>query len=157
MKLVNSFELSKRICDCLSDGNNDKSNEEAEIVLYNELSQISNDSFVKAALLRLCERVGELKDSKIKVYILERYNPSYKPEPEVFTDGNKALETVRGEYYDQMNKLGTSQEKSDAGYGSCGCYWNFDGNSYIGDCLIDCDYDGNRWEWRITECKIEVG
>ena len=35
--------------------------EETETALYNELSQISNDSFVKAALLRLCERVEELE------------------------------------------------------------------------------------------------
>lgn len=28
-----------------------------------ELSQISNDSFIKAALLRLCERVEELEEN----------------------------------------------------------------------------------------------
>lgn len=59
---MNSSELAKRICDCLSDGYDDEEfREETETALYNELSQISNDSFVKAALLRLCERVEELE------------------------------------------------------------------------------------------------
>ena len=61
---MNSAELSKRICDCLSDGYDDEeSREETEIALYNELSQISNDSFAKVALLRLCERVEELEEN----------------------------------------------------------------------------------------------
>lgn len=59
---MNSFELAKKICDCLSDGYDDEeSREETETALYNELSQISNDSFVKAAFERLCERVEELE------------------------------------------------------------------------------------------------
>ena len=59
---MNSYELSIRICNCLSDGYDDEeSREETETALYNELSQISNDSFIKAALLRLCERVEELE------------------------------------------------------------------------------------------------
>lgn len=38
---MNSFELTKRICDCLSDGYDDEENrEETETALYNELSQI---------------------------------------------------------------------------------------------------------------------
>lgn len=63
---MNSAELAKRICDCLSDGYDDEEfREETETALYNELSQISNDSFVKAALLRLCERVEELENNKM--------------------------------------------------------------------------------------------
>ena len=59
---MNSAVLSRRICDCLSDGYDDEeSREEMETALYNELSQISNNSFVKVALLRLCERVEELE------------------------------------------------------------------------------------------------
>lgn len=59
---MNSYELVKKICDCLSDGYDDEqSREETEIALYNELSQIKNDSFIKAALLRLCECVEDLK------------------------------------------------------------------------------------------------
>lgn len=61
--LMNSAELSKRICDCLSDGYDDEeSRKETEIALYNELSQIGNDSFIKAAFLRMCERVEELEN-----------------------------------------------------------------------------------------------
>ena len=60
---MNSADLAKRIFDCLSDGyDNEEFREETEIALYNELSQISNDSFIKAALLRLCERVEELEE-----------------------------------------------------------------------------------------------
>lgn len=60
---MNSYELAKRICDCLSDGYDDEeTREETETALYNELSQISNDSFVKIAFLRLCERVEELEN-----------------------------------------------------------------------------------------------
>lgn len=60
--LMNGIELARRICDCLSDGYDDEeSREETETALYNELSQISNDSFAKVALLRLCERVEELE------------------------------------------------------------------------------------------------
>lgn len=59
---MNSSELARKIFDCLSDGYDDEEfREETETALYNELSQISNDSFVKAALLRLCERVEELE------------------------------------------------------------------------------------------------
>lgn len=58
---MNSYKLSKRICDCLSDGYDDEEfRDETQTALYNELSQISNDSFVKAALLMLCERVEEI-------------------------------------------------------------------------------------------------
>lgn len=60
---MNSYKLAKRICDCLSDGHDDEeSREETETALYDELSQIGNDSFIKAALLRLCERVEELEE-----------------------------------------------------------------------------------------------
>lgn len=60
---MNSYELAKRICNCLSDGYDDEENrEETETILYNELSQISDDSFIKAALFRLCERIEELED-----------------------------------------------------------------------------------------------
>ena len=61
---MNSSELTKMICDCLSDGYDDEEfREETETALYNELSQISNDSFIKVALLRLCERVEELEEN----------------------------------------------------------------------------------------------
>ena len=59
--IIKSSELSKRIVDCLSDGYDDEEHRtEMEISLYNELSQINSDSFVKAALLRLCERIKGL-------------------------------------------------------------------------------------------------
>lgn len=53
--------LANRICDCLSDGYNDEEyREETETELYNELSQLSSNSFVKAALIKLCARIEEM-------------------------------------------------------------------------------------------------
>ena len=58
-----SSELARKIIDCLSDGYDDEENrEEAEIQLYNELSQLNGNSVVKAALLRLCETIEELTE-----------------------------------------------------------------------------------------------
>lgn len=57
---MNSAELAKRIFDCLSDGYDDEEyREETEMELYNELSQVSDGS-IKAAFVRLCERIEEL-------------------------------------------------------------------------------------------------
>lgn len=59
---INSVELTKRIWDCLSDDYDDeKYKDETESKLYNELSQISNDSFIKMTLVRLCEKIKQLK------------------------------------------------------------------------------------------------
>lgn len=60
---MNSSELARKIIDCLSDGYDDEENrEEAEIQLYNELSQLNGNSVVKAALLRLCKTIEELTE-----------------------------------------------------------------------------------------------
>ena len=59
---MNSSELTKRICDCLSDGYDDEEyREETEIALYNELSQIDNDSLIKVTLSKLCDHIEELE------------------------------------------------------------------------------------------------
>lgn len=61
--LINSAELAKRIIDCISDGYDDEENrEETENLLYNELSQLNNDSLIKAALIRLCETIEEYQE-----------------------------------------------------------------------------------------------
>lgn len=60
---MNSSELAKKIIDCLSDGYDDEENrEEAEIALYNELSQLNGNSTIKVALLKLCETIEELAE-----------------------------------------------------------------------------------------------
>jgi hypothetical protein len=60
---MNSSELARKIIDCLSDGYDDEENrEEAETELYNELSQLNENSVVKAALLKLCETIEELTE-----------------------------------------------------------------------------------------------
>lgn len=56
---INSLILANRIFNCLSDGY-DVHMEETVKALYNELSQLPGDSFVKAALVRLCERIEKL-------------------------------------------------------------------------------------------------
>ena len=60
---VNSSELARMIFDALSDGYDDEEQrEEAEKVLYNELSQLYGDSAIRIALQKLCERVEELEE-----------------------------------------------------------------------------------------------
>lgn len=60
--LMNSLKLAERICDCISDGYDDEEyREEAITALYNELSQINNNSNIKAAFVMLCERIEELE------------------------------------------------------------------------------------------------
>ena len=62
MKTINSAELAERIIDCISDGYDDEENrEETETKLYNELSQLNNDSPIKAALSKMCETIEELE------------------------------------------------------------------------------------------------
>ena len=60
-KIMNNAKLAKKIVDCLSDGYDDEENrEEAERALCNDLSQLKEDSIVKAAILRMCETIEEL-------------------------------------------------------------------------------------------------
>ena len=59
---MSSAELAKRIVDCISDGYDDEENrEEVEVKLYNELSQIDNNSIIKNAFVALCERIEDLE------------------------------------------------------------------------------------------------
>ena len=60
---MNNAELAKQIFDCLSDGYDDEEQrEKTETNLYNELTQISDDGYVKAAIARLCKRIEDLID-----------------------------------------------------------------------------------------------
>lgn len=60
--LMNNLELAERIFDCLSDGYDDEEYREEEITaLYNELSQIDGNSYIKAAFVKLCETIEELE------------------------------------------------------------------------------------------------
>lgn len=59
----NTFKLSQKIFDALSDEYNDEEGkEQAETDLYNELSQIPGNSAIRIALYRLCERIEELEE-----------------------------------------------------------------------------------------------
>lgn len=59
---IGSLTLANRIFNCLSDGYDDEEYKEITVTsLYNELSQIPSDSFVKAALVKMCERIEELE------------------------------------------------------------------------------------------------
>lgn len=58
----NTRELAEKIVDCLSDGYDDEENrDEIENLLYDSLSQISNDNPIKIVLVRLCETIEELQ------------------------------------------------------------------------------------------------
>jgi hypothetical protein len=60
---MDNYELAKRITDCLSDGYDDEEyREETEMALYNELSQIEDDSHIKNALIMMCQRIEDLED-----------------------------------------------------------------------------------------------
>ena len=59
---MNTRELAEKVVNCLSDGYDDEENRgETENLLYNSLSQISNDNPIKIALVRLCETIEELQ------------------------------------------------------------------------------------------------
>jgi hypothetical protein len=59
---VNARELAEKVVDCLSDGYDDEENrDEAENLLYDSLSQISNDNPIKIVLIRLCKTIEELQ------------------------------------------------------------------------------------------------
>lgn len=59
---IGSLTLANRIFNCLSDGYDDEEYKETTVTaLYNELSRIPGDSFVKAAFVRMCERIEELE------------------------------------------------------------------------------------------------
>ena len=90
----------------------------------------------------------------MKIYIVERDNPQCWEEPQVYMDGKEAVEAIREEYEAQMSELGTSQKYADDGLGGYGCYWEIDEEQLCGSCLIDSDYDGDRWQWRLTEHEI---
>ena len=60
---INSSELARMIVDALSDGYDDEENrEEAKTTLYNELSQLPGNSFIRIVLQRLCERIEDLEE-----------------------------------------------------------------------------------------------
>ena len=60
---MNTRELAEKVVDCLSDGYDDEENrDEAENLLYDSLSQISNDNPIKIVLIRLFETIEELQN-----------------------------------------------------------------------------------------------
>lgn len=59
---LDTRELAEKVVDCLSDGYDDEeSRDETENLLYDILSQISNDNPIKIVLVRLCETIEELQ------------------------------------------------------------------------------------------------
>ena len=134
--------------------------EEAQAMVeaaYNNAEYVlSADDFTGVRFCALADLVPV--PANLTVYVIERDNPQTRPEPEVLTDGKKALEMVRAEFEAQMRELGTSLDNSDIGADCYGCYWEFAEEQYIGTALIDSDYDGDRWEWRITShefCTVQ--
>lgn len=59
---MDTKELVEKVFDCLSDGYDDEeSRDETENLLYDSLSQISNDNPIKIVLIRLYETIEELQ------------------------------------------------------------------------------------------------
>lgn len=90
----------------------------------------------------------------MKIYIVERNNPQCWEEPEVYLDGKEAIADIKKEYEAQMKELGIEKDDPENGYGAAWCTWMIDEERCCGDCLIDRDIDGDRWQWRVTEHLI---
>ena len=59
--MINDFELVKKICDCVSDGYDDEEvREEDENRLLAEIELLEKNSYIRAALEYLCNRVEDL-------------------------------------------------------------------------------------------------
>lgn len=80
------------------------------------------------------------------IHVLERSNPDFRPEPEVFVDGREAVKTMRKEYTQTMEELGIMQGDES----SYECYSSLEGG-HCGECSIADRDSSDRWEWRITE------
>ena len=62
---MDNAELANRIRNILSDGYDDEEcGEEDETNLYNELSEIDDNSYIKAALDLLCEKFEDMELSQ---------------------------------------------------------------------------------------------
>lgn len=89
----------------------------------------------------------------MKIYIIERDNNEEWIEPEVFTEKQKAFDTVEKEYKNLLEELDITQEDIDKGRGCYACYWEID--EYLtGRVSVQSDYSGDYWHWRITEHEI---
>lgn len=61
---MNNTELAEKIFDSLSDGYDDEEyRNESVAQLSSELSQLSNNSYIINAFIRLCERIDDLENS----------------------------------------------------------------------------------------------
>lgn len=88
----------------------------------------------------------------MKIYILERDNPTCWEEPEVYDNPDNAVLKVKLEYAEVKNDIGIIDEND--GYGSGWCHWDIDEDTGIGTALIDRDIDGDCWQWRITKHEV---
>ena len=60
---MNSWKLTNRIIDCLSDGYDDEEYREEETEkIYSEICMLPGDSSIRAALIVLCDRIEDLED-----------------------------------------------------------------------------------------------
>ena len=62
---MNGAELAKEIVNCICDGYDDEEHrEDTEINLYNELSQLRSDCYIRAALWNLCGTIRDLEEDR---------------------------------------------------------------------------------------------
>lgn len=91
----------------------------------------------------------------MKLYIIERNDSIHIVDPEIFTDGNKAVKIVKKEYYERAAELEISPEVvEDGGDNHHDCNWDIDEDDFAGECVIDDLYYDNRWKWRITKHEL---
>lgn len=87
----------------------------------------------------------------MRIYVVETINPESNPEPEVFTNGKKAVEYVRTQFEETKEDLQKNTRDSDTGYK---CSWEIDENNFCGECQIAGDWVSDVWQWRITAHDI---
>ena len=82
----------------------------------------------------------------MKIYVVETIYPESNPEPEVFTDGKKAVEYVRTEYKEVEESIRKSEKDFDTKYES---FLKIN-EDFCGECQISGDWASDVWQWRIT-------
>ena len=86
----------------------------------------------------------------MKIYVVETIYPESNPEPEVFTDGKKAVEYVRTEYKEVEESIRKSEKDFDTKYES---FLKIN-EDFCGECQISGDWASDVWQWRITAHDI---
>lgn len=83
----------------------------------------------------------------MKIYVIERDNNSYRPEPEIYVNYDQAINTVKREF-DQIRAMMTNPETE---------YDISENYTWGGSCAVsDPDVDNSYCFWRVTAHELDV-